>query len=243
VAASRARRHGDRLAARRQREGEAVAAETEFTIGAQAYCSDGFCGEVIRIIFDPAAGAVTHLAVEPKHRPEDGRLVPIDMAESVDGGVRLRCTLAEFGRLDAAEDIEIVQGDSDPSGYNSAEAVQGYGDVGSLGVGGSVSGMSAMGTPMGVPHRLRTVTESVVPVGEAEAGQGDHVYANDGEIGRVHGFLVDPDSHQATHVVLQEGHLWGRKEIAIPMSAVKEVDAGVRLNISKREVEELPPIG
>jgi sporulation protein YlmC with PRC-barrel domain len=217
-----------------------VAAETEFTLGAQAYCSDGVCGEVIRIIFDPAAGAVTHLAVEPKHRPEDGRLVPVEMAESTDGGVRLRCTLAEFGRLDSAEDVEVVQGDSDLGGYSSAEAVQGYGDVGSLGVGGSVSGM---GVPMGIPHRLRTVTDAVVPVGEAEAGQGDHVYATDGEIGRVHGFLVDPDDHRATHVVLQEGHLWGRKEIAIPMSAVKEVDAGVRLNISKREVEELPPIG
>jgi len=43
--------------------------------------------------------------------------------------------------------------------------------------------------------------------------------------------------------VLEHGHLWGRKEIAIPMSAVKEVDAGVRLNISKQEVEALPPIG
>jgi sporulation protein YlmC with PRC-barrel domain len=217
-----------------------VAAETEFEIGAQAYCSDGFCGEVIRIIFDPAAGAVTHLAIEPKNRPEDGRLVPIDMAESVDGGVRLRCTLAEFGRLERAEDIQIMQGDSYQGGYGSVEAVQGYGDVGSMGVGGSATGM---GVTMGMPHRPQTVTDAVVPVGEAEAGQGDHVYATDGEIGRVHGFLIDPDDHHATHVVLQHGHLWGRKEIAIPMSAVKEVDAGVRLNISKREVEELPPIG
>jgi sporulation protein YlmC with PRC-barrel domain len=216
-----------------------VAAETEFTIGAHAYCSDGFCGEVIRIIFDPAAGAVTHLAIEPKHRPENGRLVPMEMAESVDGAVRLRCTLAEFGRLDSAEDVQIVQDDSDP-GYSAAEAVQGYGDGGSLGVSGSVSGMAV---PMGVPHRPRTVIDAVIPVGEAEAGRGDHVYATDGEIGRVHGFLVDPDDHRATHVVLQEGHLWGRKEIAIPMSAVKEVDAGVQLNISKREVEELPPFG
>jgi sporulation protein YlmC with PRC-barrel domain len=217
-----------------------VAAETEFTIGAQAYCSDGFCGEVIRIIFDPAAGAVTHLAIEPRHRPEDGRLVPVGLAEPVDGGVRLRCTLAEFAHLDPAENIQLVQGDSYQGGYGAAEAAQGYGDVGGMGVGGSVSGM---GVPMGVPHRLKTVTEEVVPVGEAEVGRGDHVYATDGEIGRVHGFLVDPDDHHATHVVLQEGHLWGRKEVAIPMSAVKEVDEGVRLNISKQQVEELPPIG
>jgi sporulation protein YlmC with PRC-barrel domain len=217
-----------------------VAAETEFTIGAHAYCSDGSCGEVVRIIFDPAAGVVTHLAIEPKRRPEEGRLVPIELAESVDGAVRLRCTLAEFAALDPAEDIEIVQGYSYQGGYGPAPAVQGYGDVGSMGVGGSATGM---GVPMGVPHELRTVTDAVVPVGEAEVGQGEHVYATDGEVGRVHGFLIDPDDHHATHVVLAEGHLWGRKEIAIPMSAVKEVDAGVRLNISKQQVEELPPIG
>ncbi|HEY6275332.1 MAG TPA: PRC-barrel domain-containing protein [Streptosporangiaceae bacterium] len=214
-----------------------MAAETEFTIGAQAYCSDGFCGEVIRIIFDPAAGAVTHLAIEPKHQPEAGRLVPVELAESYDGAVRLRCTLAEFANLDPAEDIQVVQGYQ--GGYGEAEAVQGYGDVGSFGVGGSVSGM---GIPMGVPHSVKTVIEEVVPVGETEVGRGENVYATDGEIGRVHGFLVDPDDHRATHVVLQEGHLWGRKEVAIPMSAVKEVDAGIRLNISKRQVEELPPI-
>lgn len=190
-------------------------------------------------MFDPAAGAVTHLAIEPKHRPEDGRLVPVELAESVDGGVRPRCTMAEFAKLDPAEDIQLGQGKS-YQGYGAAEAVQGYGDVGSMGVGGSVSGM---GVPMGVPHRVKTVTEEVVPIGETEVGRGEHVYATDGEIGRVHGFLVDPDDHHATHVVLQEGHLWGRKEIAIPMSAVKEVDAGVRLNISKQQVEELPPIG
>ncbi|HEV3295401.1 MAG TPA: PRC-barrel domain-containing protein [Streptosporangiaceae bacterium] len=220
-------------------EGEAaMAAETEFTVGAQAYCSDGFCGEVIRIVFDPAAGAVTHLAIEPKRRPEAGRLVPIGLAEPSDGAIRLRCTLAEFGKLDPAEDIQVVQGYQ--GGYGEAEAVQGYGDVGGMGVGGSVSGM---GIPMGVPHEVKTVVEEVVPVGETAVSRGDHVYAADGEVGRVHGFLVDPDSHQATHVVLQEGHLWGRKEVAIPMSAVKDVDDGIRLSITKQQVGELPPIG
>ena len=42
-------------------------------------------------------------------------------------------------------------------------------------------------------------------------------------------------------MLLQEGHLWGRKEIAIPLSAVTEIDDGVRLNITKKQVEELPP--
>jgi hypothetical protein len=39
------------------------------------------------------------------------------------------------------------------------------------------------------------------------------------------------------------GHIWGRKEIAIPISAVTGVDNGIRLNITKKQVEELPPAG
>jgi hypothetical protein len=45
-----------------------------------------------------------------------------------------------------------------------------------------------------------------------------------------------------THVLLQEGHLWGHKEIAIPVSAVQGIDAGVRLSITKQQVEKLPHI-
>jgi hypothetical protein len=44
-----------------------------------------------------------------------------------------------------------------------------------------------------------------------------------------------------THVLLQEGHLWGRKEAAIPISAVTRVDDGIRLNITKQQVKDLPP--
>jgi len=43
-------------------------------------------------------------------------------------------------------------------------------------------------------------------------------------------------------VLLLEGHLWGRKKIAIPISAVTGVDAGIRLNLTKEQVGELPPV-
>ena len=43
-------------------------------------------------------------------------------------------------------------------------------------------------------------------------------------------------------MLLQEGHLWGHKEIAIPVSAVTRIDAGIRLNITKQQVENLPPV-
>jgi sporulation protein YlmC with PRC-barrel domain len=216
-----------------------MAEEMEFAIGARANCLDGFCGELSRIIVDPDARSITHLVIEPKHRHEPGRLVPVDqVAGATAGEIRLQCTLAEFGGFDPAEENELADDPEYASGYGSSAAVHGYGDVGAMGVGGSVSGM---GVSMGTPHRQRTFVEEVVPEGETQIRHGEHVHAVDGEIGRVQGFLVDPDDQHVTHVLLQEGHLWGRKEIAIPISAVTEIDYGVRLNITKKQVENLPP--
>ena len=94
----------------------------------------------------------------------------------------------------------------------------------------------------GAALREATVLEDVIPVGEKEVGPGDPVHALDGEIGRVQGFLVNPGDDRVTHVLLLEGHLWGRKKIAIPISAVTGVDAGIRVNLTKEQVGELPPV-
>ena len=191
-----------------------MAAETEFAIGATVSCSDGSCGEVSRMILDPAARSVTHLVVEPKHRREPGRLVPLNLVDTATGEIRLRCTLAEFDKLDPAEETELLEG------------------AGGTGVGG-------MAAPMGISHAARTDVQDVVPLYETEVGRGEHVHALDGEIGQVQGFLVDPGDHHVTHVLLQEGHFWGRKEVAIPVSAVTGVENGIRLNLTKKQVEDL----
>ena len=52
---------------------------------------------------------------------------------------------------------------------------------------------------------------------------------------------MDSADHRVIHVLLREGHLWGRKEVAIPVSAVASLDDGIWLNITKKQVEELPP--
>jgi len=210
----------------------------EFTLGVRAECPDGYCGQLSRIITDPATRKITHLVIKPAHRRQSDRLVPVELVDKTADDISLRCTLAEFEQLQPAEEIDLAEGDEYGGGYGDAESVQGYGNVGSMGVGGSVSGA---GVGAGLGHRVRTVTHHVVPMGEAELVPGEHVHAVDGEIGQVLGFIVDPDDQRVTHVVLKEGHLWGRKEVAIPISAVTAIDEGVRLNITKKQVEDLPP--
>jgi uncharacterized protein YrrD len=212
----------------------AVAKETQFAIGATASCSDGVCGEVRRVVIDPASDTVTHLVVQPGHRREAGRLVPLDLVDTTGSEIRLRCTRAEFDKLDRAEESDVVEG-TDSGGllgdalvHEDGEAYAPAGPADLIDVGPQ-------------PVHRRVTTEDVVPDGEVQFRRGDRVHAVDGEIGRVGGFLADSGDDRVTHVLLQEGHLWGRKEVAIPVSAVTGVQDGIRLNITKQQVENLPP--
>src|SRR5579859_7077227 len=139
-----------------------MAGESQFMIGARASCTDGDCGEVRRLIIDPATDTVTYLAIQPGHEREDGRLVPVHLAEATDDGIRLRCTLAEFDKLDHAEERDLVTG---------------AGPFLTLGRYGLIPRIDP-----GV-WRQTTTSEDVIPAGEDEVGPGDPVLAVDGEIG------------------------------------------------------------
>lgn len=195
-------------------------------IGAEARCTDGACGTVSRVVVDPVARAVTHLVIEPHHRQMSGRLVPIDLVDTTGGEVRLRCTTAEFEALDPAEDRQFVQGTTSYAAYGPEQAIfwPYYAKGGREGARGEF------------------VTSDAVPLGEVEVRRDDHVHASDGPIGRVEGLVIDPDSHDVTHVLLQEGHLWGHKDVAIPISAVTGTTDGIRLSMTKQEVADLPAV-
>ena len=72
------------------------------------------------------------------------------------------------------------------------------------------------------------IITDTLPVGEIGIRKGQQVHATDGEIGRVQGLVIDRATHHVTHVLLQEGHLWGKKEVAIPIGAVKGIAEGIQ---------------
>jgi sporulation protein YlmC with PRC-barrel domain len=210
-------------------------AEESFTIGSEVSGTDGIAGELTRVVFDPVTDTMTHLVVEPTERLGLARLVPIDLvdAETPAGQLRLSCTLTEFAHLDPAEETQFVPG------------TQGYGQYGPQQV--LTWPYSTLGGATPMPQKLldgvsETVTYDTIPVGEVEVRRGEHVHATDGAIGHVEGLVIDPGSHHVTHVLLQEGHLWGRKEVAIPISAVTDTDDGIRLSLTKHQVGQLPPV-
>jgi sporulation protein YlmC with PRC-barrel domain len=198
-----------------------MADAAELLIGVDVTCNDGaVCGEVERVILDPAARTVTHLVVRPRKHPRMlDRLVPVALAETEAGGtVRLNCSADEFANLDAAEEKHTVSESS--FGYFHITA------------GGGVA--PAMG-------RGEVTTDETVPFGEVDVHRGDSVRASDGEIGHVEGLIIDSD-RRVTHVLLQEGHLWGRKRVAIPIDAVTKVAADLEVGLTKQQVHDLPSV-
>jgi sporulation protein YlmC with PRC-barrel domain len=198
-------------------------------LGSAAVCSDGYRGQVRAVVIDPAAGTVTHLVVEPEGRSGLARLVPLDLADVTPGETRLRCTETEFRDLEAAEqtlaeftlDYEVpVQ--LLPSGWRGTSDLVAEGDT--------------------IPRIPEKETIDVVPPGEVEERRGGHVHATDGDIGQIRALRFDPASRQVTHVLVREGHLLARKDVAVPFGSVAGFDDdGIRLSITRQQVRDLPP--
>jgi len=194
-----------------------------FAIGVPAHCTDGACGRLTQLVVDPIHETVTHIIVEPEHREGLGRLVPIERAEPHDDRVELICTRAEFDQLQLAEAVRFLPG---IEGYFGGEADE------------------TMLWPYYGGNSTVPVAVDTLPAGEVSVQRGEDVHAVDGRVGEVEGLVMDASSHRVSHFVLKEGHLFGHKDVTVPLAAVSSVDEdGIRLSITKREVDDLPAVG
>lgn len=199
---------------------------TELAFGSDVGCRDGDCGVLARVIIDPHTRALTHLVVEPRHGHGPGRLAPVELASRTAGGLQLDLSRGDFDGLDEADEQRLptgLAGGQDrlvPTPFTRGDGIS-----------------------FGRPREGGTIGSDVVPVGEGEVRRSDHVYATDGPIGRIRGLRVRPDDHQLTHVLLEEGHVFERKEVAIPIAAVAGVADGVVLNLTIEQVRDLPDVG
>jgi sporulation protein YlmC with PRC-barrel domain len=227
-----------------------------FLIGSEVVCgNDGERGTLVRVVIDPVARKLTHLLVEPRSGDGVTRLVPVELAltrdaaadadadETIEGRsggsvIELSCSSEAFAALDLAEEEQFLPGAPGALGYGPDETfLQPY-----FGLGGGIAG-GYPGALSSAPFGPQVLTYDRVPLGEVEVRRGAHVAASDGRIGSVEGLVIDPADHRVTHVLLQKGHLWGKKDVAIPIGAVEEVsDEEVRLRLSKDEVRDLPSV-
>jgi sporulation protein YlmC with PRC-barrel domain len=199
-------------------------------------CSDGTLGRLVDVVIDPTTRRVTHLVVEPDPEPRLARLVPVELAARGDdagGVVMLDTTVAEVLRLPGVHETAYLRlGDfpvDDPVwdvGVQEVLAMPYYGTY------------DLEAVPLDY-----AITYDRVPKSEVEIRRESDVYASDGDhLGHVEGFVVDSDD-RVTHLVLEHGHLWARREVTIPIGSVARVETdAATLSLTKDEVAALPEV-
>ena len=193
-------------------------------------------GELANLVIDPKRRRVTHLVVQPRDQEVIGpRLVPVELAEIGEAGpeITLHCTVEDVSKLETVRESAFLW----VGGFTVDDPDW---DVG-------VSDVLAMPYyGAGEPGVLQSDAEVVydrVPKGEVEVRRSSSVISTDGHhLGHVEAFILD-EEEQVTHIVLERGHLWGQRDVTIPIGAVTKVETDVlTVGLSKDEVGALPAV-
>ena len=184
-------------------------------------CVDGPVGRATQVIINCTTKQVTHLVVTENGRHRADHLVPVDQVlDTTPDMIRLGCTREELAAMEPftqTEHLRVMLRHLNERPYAD----------------------STYGAPE--TEEWIAVKRRRVPVGEAVVRHGAPVQATDGRVGRVEGFLADPANGHITRLVLREGPLWDRKNVAIPASEISYVGDGViRLGLDKHAVQSLP---
>lgn len=195
----------------------------EIPVGVDVICGTEVCGRSKYLVINPVNDQVTHIVVAEKAFPHTEHLVPLDyFLSSTATSTQLRCTpdelagMASFMKSDYLNPLDL----KDAPFYNDAVVLWPYGTHGK-------------------PEELDDETH--FPVGEVLIHRGSPVMATDGKIGRVDELLVNPQNDQISHIIMREGHLWGPKDVTIPVSQIEKIaDGAVHLKLDKKAVATLP---
>jgi len=204
-------------------------AEVKLRLGAKVDCSDGPAGKLTRFLIDLESGRVTHLDVA-HHGSGGGHLVPT--TEIAEGGDEIRLSISQNQFSSLGVDQSYVDVAPAHSYFDPDALVQmplaGFGRFGMF---GSFGGTGS-----------RPLHETVTPRGDTGVERHAPAYASGGHhIGHVDGLIIDSTDGRITHVLLGEGHIFNKREVAIPADGVIAVDEeGARFSLTKDEIEALP---
>jgi len=192
-------------------------------IHARIECTDGDCGKSTNVIVNPVNRQVTHIVIEEKSLSDNPtRLVPISkVSGSTQDQITLSCTIEELDKMPPFIVTNFIQESAPGMAYQSGDAYT-------------------------FPYVVNdtayaSVKEQNIPVGELALYSGMRIEANDGKVGKLDELVLDKDSGEISHLLMREGHLWGNREVSLPVSAVDFCDSEViYLKLDKVAVKDLP---
>jgi hypothetical protein len=177
-----------------------------YELGTRVYGNDGkLWGRLAQLVLQPETHAVSHVVV---YAVDDGRarLVPISLTHRVRRGIRLSCSSDRIEAMASPVEVHLV---APPSGHGSAKILRW--PMAHLRSG---TEKESMRLPIEAGERLAP--------GSVTVWQKEPVEAADGEVGCVRGLILDEESYDATHLVVEEKHFGMRKRVAIPIEAAAE---------------------
>ena len=195
-------------------------------LNATVYTQDGQIGRSACIIVNPLNQTITHFVLQRHDLLGYQELVPVNLikAATVDM-ILVDCTTQELANLEPFTKSEFVGAGSSNPNFAGGSAVFAW-----------------PYTPYGGPSNM-VISIEQVPRDELGIHRGAQVEAIDGHVGQVDEFMVNPLNFQITHLVLGAGHLWGKKEVTIPVAAIRSIkDDTVHLKLSKAAIQALPHV-
>ena len=197
----------------------------DIPLNAEVRCGDRFCGTSVALVFNPVTEEVTHIVVREKQSLQAELLVPLDLVETASPGrIELRGTAETLDKMEPFVETQFLQVER-PFTIPTGSAY-------------TWPFVLAEEGPAVVPLEYERI-----PLGEEAVRRGAVVYATDGEVGRIDELVVDPPCDHITHLVLRKGHLWGQRDVTIPVAQVERIEENaVYLKLSKKEIEALPSI-
>ena len=209
----------------------------EIPLNAKVFCTDGECGRLSHIIVDENSKKMTHLAVKNSNPLASHQyLVPIEsVTKGSSESIQLNCKRKEVFRMPAFTEMRFlnpITSKYEPLKDFSDEAIAAF----------NARMMCFDSSTDEDKYSMRVETE-LIPAGETAVSRGVSVEATDGHIGRIEEFVIDPDDKDNTYLLLEAGHLWHKKELTLPMSAIAHINEDrIYLNLNKKAVRLLPEV-
>lgn len=207
----------------------------DIPLKAKVSCTDGLVGNSTAVVINPINNRITHLVVA--RTAYSDHMVPIEHVvksdhESIELDLSKR-DLAKFPTFKALQYVGSVPYDPAFQDYPSYQGSHG---------GAWQSPYVTMDYAV-VDMGPTAVEVERVPFGELSVHRGDQVNASDGKVGIMGEFVVDSDDGHVSHLVLQKGHLWGKREVTVPVDLIdKKEDGIVYLKIDKEALKDLPSV-
>jgi len=201
----------------------------EIPVQTQVECKDGLCGHSVYVLINPVTDQVTHLVVK-EEADEKEYIVPVEfVTETVAGTIRLNCSKAKLKKMRPFIKTTFIEEKVPYTSLGGSNEMYG---------GGAYFYLPYVDPEMTVQV---PVEHKQIPPGELAVHRGTRIEATDGFVGHVDEFVVNPKKSHITHLVMREGHLWGQKDVIIPISAIGDILGDiVFLKLDKRQIESLP---